>query len=161
MSKGTHVTGQTQGVSITKLLEEKLGSARDRFLLPPPVYETIAADVIEVDTDAGSLVLRFPMLERYLNPYGTMQGGMIAAAVDNTIGPLSLLVAPANVTRTLQLEYLKPAKGTLPYIDVKARLAEHHKRRLVFEAEVFDPDGNLLATSRSVNLVIAKAYSPK
>jgi len=35
-----------------------------------------------------------------------MQGGMIAAAVDNTIGPLSFLVAAPNVTRRLEMKYI-------------------------------------------------------
>lgn len=155
------MSGGKHPVSITELLEEKLGEGRSGFLLPPPVYETIAADVLEVDVENGSLVLRFPMLRRYLNPYGTMQGGMIAAAVDNTIGPLSLLVARANVTRSMELEYLKPVKGALPFIDVKARLAERRVRRLVFEAEVFDPEGALLATARCVNLVVSGLRAPE
>lgn len=141
--------------SVSELIEAQLGEAKDDFLLPPPVYETIAAEVVEVSREKQELLLRFPMLRRYLNPYGTMQGGMIAAAIDNTIGPLSMLVAEPNVTRSMELEYLRPVTGDLPHIDVRARLAERHKRRLVFTATVEDPAGRELATARAVHLVVA------
>ena len=140
--------------SVTQLLEEKLGDQRGRFLLPPPVYETISAEVLNVDVEEGWLLLRFPMLHRYLNPYGTMQGGMIAAAVDNAIGPLSMLLAEPNVTHTLELEFLKPVSGSLEYIDVRASLRERQKRRLVFSAEVLDPEQRLLAKATAIHLVV-------
>jgi len=143
------------GGSVSALIEARLGKAKDDFLLPPPVYETISAEVLEVDETQGRLLLRYPMLRRYLNPYGTMQGGMIAAAIDNTIGPLSMLVAPPNVTRTLELEYLKPVSGSLPFIDIEARIIERQKRRLVYSSRVFSPDGELLANARAVHLVVA------
>ena len=139
---------------ISELLEAKLGEGNADLLLPPPVYETIAAELLEADLEKGLLRLRFPMLRRYLNPYGTMQGGMIAAAVDNAVGPLSMLVAPANVTRSMQLEYLAPVSGSLAEIEVTARLVEKRKRRLVFAATVSDPEGKVLATARCINLVV-------
>jgi len=140
---------------VSALIEARLGKAKDDFLLPPPVYETISAEVLEVDEAGGRLLLRYPMLRRYLNPYGTMQGGMIAAAIDNTIGPLSMLVAPPNVTRTLELDYLKPAPGSLPYVDVEAVLVGRQKRRVIFEAKVYSPEGEVLTTARAVHLVVA------
>ena len=141
--------------TVTELIERRIGEKKQDFLLPPPVYETIGAEVLDVNEEEGWLSLRFPMLRRYLNPYGTMQGGMIAAAIDNTIGPLSMMVAPPNVTRTLELEYIKPASGDLEYIDVRASVAEQAKRRVVFSAEVFNPQGELLVRAEAVHLVVA------
>jgi acyl-coenzyme A thioesterase PaaI-like protein len=53
------------------------------------------------------------LLEKYRNPFGTMQGGMIATAVDNTIGPLRDVVAPPNVTRTLEMRYSHPVNSEM------------------------------------------------
>lgn len=146
--------------SVAELIGQHLGDRREAFLLPPPVYETISAEMLAVDVDAGWLRLRYPMLRRYLNPYGTMQGGLIAAAIDNTIGPLSMLVAEPNVTRTLELEYVHPASGDLPYIDICARFSGRQRRRLTFEAEVFDDQGTLLAKAHAVHLVIPGLSAP-
>ncbi|PLY11714.1 MAG: PaaI family thioesterase [Desulfuromonas sp.] len=151
---------ESVGASVSTLIEATLGEDKEKFLLPPPVYETISAEVVEVDAEQGVLWLRFPMLRRYLNPYGTMQGGMIAAAIDNTIGPLSMLVAPPNVTRSMELEYFKPVPGSLSHVLVCAKLTERHKRRLVFEASVQSPNGDELATARAVHLVVAGLAAP-
>jgi len=153
-------TEEKPGVSVSELIEATLGEDKGKFLLPPPVYETISAEVVEVDAEQGQLSLRFPMLRRYLNPYGTMQGGMIAAAIDNTIGPLSMLVAPPNVTRSMELEYFKPVLGSLPHIVIRAKLAERNKRRLVFEASVQSPGGDELASARAVHLIVSGLSAP-
>jgi hypothetical protein len=42
-----------------------------------------------------------------------MQGGMIATAVDNTIGPLRDVVAPPNVTRTLEMRNSHPVNSEM------------------------------------------------
>jgi acyl-coenzyme A thioesterase PaaI-like protein len=44
--------------------------------------------------EGESMTVRFPFDVRFTNPMGVMQGGMIAAAIDNALGPLSYLVAP-------------------------------------------------------------------
>jgi len=46
-------------------------------------------EVIDYDMEHETLTNRFPVLAEHLNPYGNIQGGIIAAAIDNTIGPLS------------------------------------------------------------------------
>ena len=68
-------------------------------MIPPPVFTSMQGEFVDFDLEEGILVTRFPVRQDYLNPYGAMQGGMVAAAVDNTLGPLSMLVAPPNVTR--------------------------------------------------------------
>ena len=42
-----------------------------------------------------------------------MQGGMIAAAVDNIVGRLSMLIAPPNFTRNLEMKYKKAINSDL------------------------------------------------
>ena len=111
-------------------------------------------EYLEFDLEIGSLIARFPILERYLNPYGTMQGGMIAAAVDNTLSPLSVALASPNVTRTLELKYSHPALPEMGYIIVHARLVERDGPRLAFQARVSSPDGKKLATCKATHWII-------
>ena len=94
------------------------------------------------------------MLEKYLNPYGAMQGGMVAAAIDDTLGPLSMLVAPPNLTRRLEIKYSRPVTADLGHIMVTGKLAEREGRYLTFRAEVRDQQGTLLARAKAVHYVI-------
>lgn len=136
------------------LLRQRLGDRLDECLIPPPVFHTMRGRFTAFDLGSGLLVARFPVLEGYRNPYGSMQGGMIAAAIDNTIGPLSMLVAPPNVTRRLQVTYSHPVTPDLEYITVEGRFIGREGRRLEFLARVRDPQGVLLTRARATHWVL-------
>ena len=85
-----------------------------------------------------------------------MQGGMIAAAVDNIVGPLSMLIAPPNFTRNLEMKYKKAINSDLGHIMVITKFVQRRKRFLYFEATVLDNLGNELATAKVVNWIIEK-----
>jgi acyl-coenzyme A thioesterase PaaI-like protein len=141
---------------IMEIVRDKLGDQQDRYLIPPPVFDAMEGEYLAFDLDAGSLTTRFPVLEAHLNPYGSMQGGMVAAAVDNTLGPLSMLVAPPNVTRRLQMKYSRPTTPDLEYITVKGKLLERKGRWLTFSADVRDPEGVLLARARADHWIVGE-----
>ena len=140
--------------TIFDLLHKNLGENLDNILLPPPVFKTMRGEFLKVDLAAGTLSTRFPVLGAFLNPYGSMQGGMVAAAVDNTIGPLSMLVAPPSVTRRLEMKYGRPVTMDLNYITVKAEFKERKGRQLEFSAKVVDDQGKLLARAHAVHYII-------
>jgi len=140
--------------SIMEILQARLGDRIDEFILPPPVFDFMHGELLEFDPDSSYLKVRFPVLEDYLNPYGVMQGGLVAAAADNTLGPLSMLVAPPNVTRTLNMKFSNPVTPELEFIIVKAKLQERDGRRLKFTAEVRSQGGQLLARARALHWII-------
>ena len=140
--------------AIMDILRDKLGDRMDEYAFPPPVFAAMEGKFIELDLDAGLLTAQFPVLESYLNPYGTMQGGMVAAAVDNTLGPLSVLVAPPNVTRQLKMTYSRPVTLDMATIVVAAKLLERKDRWLVFRAAVRSREGQRLARAKAVHWVI-------
>lgn len=140
--------------SIMEILHQKLGDKFGDFLLPPPVFDFMSGELIEFDQQAACLKIRFPILDAYLNPYGVMQGGLVAAAADNTLGPLSMLVAPPNVTRNLNMKFSRPVTPELEYIVVDARLKERDDRWLTFTAEIRDQAGQLLARAQALHWII-------
>ena len=139
---------------IIDLIEKRLGERAREYLIPPPVFETMGGEFLEFDSDAGCLKARFPVLEAQLNPYGSMQGGMVAAAIDNTLGPLSMLVAPPNVTRRLAVKYSRQATREMGAIVVKARFLERDGRWLRFQAEARDLDGRVVARTTALHWVL-------
>ncbi len=110
----------------------------------PPSFTVMQGEFLEFDPEARRMRVRFPVLENWLNPYGAMQGGFVAAAIDNVIGPLGVLLAPPNVTRTLELKYSRPITVEMGFFIVTARLVERADPWLVFKVEVHDLPGNRL-----------------
>ncbi len=137
-----------------EILEKKFGERLQDFVLPPPVFAAMRGELIDMDLQHGSMTARFPVQESYLNPYKAMQGGMIAAAVDNTLGPLSIAIAPPNVTRRLEMKYSKPVTIEMEFIHVRARLVERNDPQLIFEARVSSPYGQKLATCKAIHWII-------
>lgn len=140
--------------AIAEAIRERLGDRIEDYAIPPPVFRAMRGEFLAFDAQGGVLEARFPVLEAYLNPYGAMQGGMVAAAVDNTLGPLSMLVSPPNVTRRLQMKYSRQVTPDLEYVIVKARLLERKGRWLAFSAEVRDPEGVLLARAQARHWIV-------
>lgn len=136
------------------IMRDKFGERIQEYLFPPPVFIVMQGEFVELNLESGSLTTRFPILKDYLNPYGSMQGGMIAAAVDNTLGPLSVALAPPSVTRNLELKYSHPAYPEMGYIVVQARLVERKDPKLIFEARVSSPEGQKLATAKATHWMI-------
>jgi acyl-coenzyme A thioesterase PaaI-like protein len=140
---------------ILRLLRERHAGHLDPRNFPPPVFSAMQGEFLDYDPVQESLVVRFPVLENWLNPYGTMQGGMVAAAIDNTIGPLSALIAPANVTRHMEVKYSRSITTAIGSIVVVAQLIERKARWLTFYAEVNDLQGQRLAKAKAKHWILA------
>ena len=124
------------------------------FEIPPPVLNMMQGEFLDFNPDQSSLLAQFPVRMEYLNPYGSIQGGMVAAAIDNTLGPLSMLVAPPNVTRHIEIKYSLPITLDTKYILVRAKLVERKPPRLFFEAEVRDPQGQRMARCKAIHWIV-------
>ena len=140
--------------SVMEIVREMHEEVLGELLVPPPVFEAMRGEFVAHDLETGWLRTRFPVLEEQLNPYGTMQGGMVAAAIDNTLGPLSMMVAPPNYTRRLEVKYSRPATRERGPIEVEATFLGRDGRWLKFRAEVRDREGNLLARAAAMHWVV-------
>ena len=140
--------------NMKKVLKQKLGGRLEKFLIPPPVFFTLMGQFLEFNQASSSLSAKFPVLSGYLNPYGYLQGGIIAALIDNTTGPLSILVAPPNVTRSLEIKFSRPITKKIGYVIVLADLVERQGNKLLFKAVVRSPDGNKLASARAYHWIL-------
>ena len=138
------------------MLQDNLEGVEHHVQIPPPAFDDMEGEIVKFDQEDSLLTVRFPILQKYLNPFGNMQGGMIAAAVDNAVGPLSMLMAPPNFTRNLEMKYKKAINLGLGHITVIAKFVQRKKRFLYFEATVLDNLGDKLATAKAVNWIIEK-----
>lgn len=83
----------------------------------PPAAELLGWELRAVDPEAGTIEVGFTATDRFLNPAGAVQGGLLAAMLDDTLGPaLVARLEPGEAATTvdLQVQYLRPARpGTL------------------------------------------------
>ena len=108
-----------------------------------------------IDPDAGTIEIGFAADERFLNPAGTVQGGIIAAMLDDTQGPALFghthgeIYAP---TIDCHISYLKAARpGSFV---AKGRVVNIGKTIAFTEAELFDEHGDLVARGSFTNRVM-------
>lgn len=145
---------ETINQMIYAAFQARLGARLGEFQVPPPSFTRMAGEFVALDLEAGRLAARFPVRESYQNAYGSMQGGFLAAAVDNVLGPLSMLLAPPNLTRHLELTYSYPVTLETGWIRVEARLIERAGQRLHLRADVLDPAGRRLARAKATHWIL-------
>ncbi len=80
---------------------------------PPPAAVLLGWELEAVDPDAGTIELSFTAKEEFLNPAGQVQGGFLAAMLDDTLGPA--LVATLSdgewaPTISLNVQFVRAAK---------------------------------------------------
>jgi uncharacterized protein (TIGR00369 family) len=119
-----------------------------RARLPPPCLLDMQAEPVEYIADER-LVMRFPVLERYQNPFGYMQGGFVLAALDNTIGPFSFLIAPPSVTGQITIQFLRPVTPDQTHLTCVATVMERSRKTLYLTGRALLADGKVAALAQA------------
>lgn len=141
-------------IDVRELYQKMQVGSEAVLVLPPPSFTIMQSEIIEYNEGEQSLIVKIPVLADWLNPYQTMQGGFINAAIDNAVGPLSLLVAPVNMTRSMETKFLKSIPLDAGYIYIHASLDERRKKRLTFDVTVEDEKGGVFSQSKVVNFIL-------
>ena len=117
----------------------------DRFD-PPPSAKLLGWTLRAIDPTAGTIEIGFAADERFLNPAGAVQGGILAAMLDDTQGPALFgsthgeCYAP---TIDFTVSFVKPARPG-NFVG-KGRVINLGKTIALTEAELFDESGELVA----------------
>jgi uncharacterized protein (TIGR00369 family) len=126
-------------------------SVFDRYPVPP-ASQLLGWTLRDVDVAAGTIEIGFTVDSRFINPAGTVQGGFLAAMLDDTQGPALFAMTDGAVyapTIDFTISFLKPAR---PGAFVgKGRVVNAGKTIVFTEAELFDADGNLVARGTFTN----------
>ena len=119
-----------------------------RAKLPPPCLLDMQAEPVEY-VEGERLVMRFPVLERYRNPFGYMQGGFVLAAIDNTLGPFQFLIAPPSVTQQVTLNYVRPVTAQETHLTCVASVLERSRKTLYLTGHALLGDGKVAAIAQA------------
>ncbi|MEC4614015.1 PaaI family thioesterase [Tsukamurella tyrosinosolvens] len=121
---------------------------------PSPAAELLAWTFRAVDPDAGTLEVGFALDERFTNPVGSIQGGFVAAMLDDTLGPALVATLEPNQfapTVSLTLQYLAPA---LPGEFVGYGRVVKKGREIAFlEGYLVDAKGTTVATAAATSVI--------
>ncbi|MGH2805854.1 MAG: PaaI family thioesterase [Actinomycetota bacterium] len=112
-----------------------------------PANEAFGFEVVPTDTPADGISFRWKVPERFVNSAGNLQGGVLAAFIDATLGATCAAHLPKEMYPALaemKVSFLRPVRaGTT--VTCTGRVLKPGKTLLFVEAEVTDEDGTLLA----------------
>lgn len=124
----------------------------------PPAAALLGWTLISIDPEKGEIRVAFEAKPEFLNPAGTVQGGILCAMLDDTMGPAAMAHLGGNrLAQTLELKtsFYRPAR--LGRIVGFGRVA-HRGRELIFlEGTLADADGKPIAAATATARIIAAA----
>lgn len=122
----------------------------------PPAAATLGWTLLDADTDAGTIEVAFTASDDFANPMGNVQGGFLAAMLDDTLGPaLVATLGPGQFAVTLEFKvsFLRPARaGRL----VGRGAVVHRGGSIAFlEGSLADDEGATVATATATARIIS------
>jgi uncharacterized protein (TIGR00369 family) len=117
----------------------------DRFP-SPPCATLLGLDILEADREDGRVKIAFTAKPEFCNASGNVQGGFLAAMLDDCMGPAVLIATNARSfpsTIDLNVHFMAPAKPG--QLIVKGRVVKIGKTIGFVEAELEDATGGLIA----------------
>ena len=125
----------------------------DGKLPPPPCAKTLGTEFIQVDGERGIVEAKFEAKPEFLNPAGTVQGGFLAAMLDDTMGPALIATLDAGEyapTVNLNVQFHRPAKaGSLRSV---GRVVMRGKEICQLSGELFQND-KIVATATATAVI--------
>jgi uncharacterized protein (TIGR00369 family) len=121
---------------------------------PPPAAELLGWELLAVDPDEGTIEVAFTATEQFVNPVGVIQGGFLAAMLDDTLGPaLVATLDPGEFapTTNLDVQFLRPARpGRLVG---RGRIVRRASGVGFLAGELVDDAGEVVATATATAVI--------
>ncbi|WP_224199606.1 MULTISPECIES: PaaI family thioesterase [Pacificimonas] len=111
-----------------------------------PTAQLLNMQVVEVDQDAGTIRMSFDIGEDLSNPNGTVQGGIIAAMLDDAAAYAAIVFSKRKIfvpTLEMKVSFFSGAKAGRLYAE--GRCVKFGKTIAYMEADLVDEAGKLLA----------------
>jgi len=114
----------------------------------PPSAVLLGWELVSIDPDAGTIEVAYTATEQFLNPAGAIQGGFVAAMLDDAMGPaLVATLGPGQFAPTtdLHVQFLRPAKPGR-FIG-RGRVVRRGRDVAFLAGELADESGELVAVA--------------
>lgn len=113
----------------------------------PPTAELLGQELLEVDSAAGRVRMRFQPRAECCNPMGNVQGGIVVAMLDDAAAFAAIVKSGERIaipTIELKASFFAPARAGVP-LYAEGRCIKLGKRIAFMEADLTDEAGTLLA----------------
>ena len=131
-----------------------IATAFDRFTAPPS-SQLLGWHLLDARPEEGWIRIGFDGKRDFCNPAGFVQGGILSAMLDDTMGPAVFVMTDGKLftaTITMTVNFLAPAKPGK--IVGEAKVTQLGKTIAFVEGRLMSEDGTVLATaSTSARLV--------
>jgi uncharacterized protein (TIGR00369 family) len=124
-----------------------IATALDR-LTAPPSSKLLGWHLLDARADEGWVRIGFDGKPAFCNPSGFIQGGILSAMLDDTMGPAVFVMTDGKLytaTITMTVNFLAPAKPG-PIIG-EANVTQLGKTVAFVEGRLLAEDGSMLATA--------------
>jgi uncharacterized protein (TIGR00369 family) len=122
---------------------------------PPPAATTLGFKLLDIDPDQGTIRVQFDAKLEFTNPIGNVQGGFLAAMLDDTLGPALVATLPKDQfapTIELKVNFIRPAKpGRLIG---SARIVARGGTIAFLAGELTTEAGELIATATATARIV-------
>jgi uncharacterized protein (TIGR00369 family) len=123
----------------------------------PAAAATLGWELVSVSPDEGTIEVAFTATEAFLNPAGFIQGGFLAAMLDDTLGPALVAgLEPGDFAPTtdLHVQFVRPARpGRLTG---RGRVVRRGRDVGFLAGELLDADGTIVAVATATVQIRAK-----
>jgi uncharacterized protein (TIGR00369 family) len=128
----------------------------------PAAAVTLGWRLLSVSPEEGTIEVAFTASEAFLNPAGVIQGGFLAAMLDDTLGPALVAgLSPGDFAPTtdLHVQFLRPARpGRLTG---RGRVLRRGRDVAFLAGELLDEDGAVVAVASSTVQIRARMLSER
>lgn len=127
------------------LNDDELKARMNRFV--PPTAAILGQEILEIDSEAGWVKMKFQPIDACRNPMGNVQGGIVVAMLDDAAAFAAIIKSGKRIgipTIELKTSFFAPAKAGVPLF-ATGRCLRLGKRIAFMEADLFDEAGTLLA----------------
>jgi uncharacterized protein (TIGR00369 family) len=127
------------------LNDDDLKARMNRFV--PPTAAILGQEILEIDSAAGRVKMKFQPIEACRTPMGNVQGGIVVAMLDDAAAFAAIIKSGKRIgipTIELKTSFFAPAKAGVP-LYAEGRCLKLGKRIAFMEADLFDEEGTLLA----------------
>jgi uncharacterized protein (TIGR00369 family) len=121
----------------------------------PPAAVLLGWRLIDVNLEEKRIKVGFDGKPEFLNPVGNIHGGILAAMLDDTMGPLVVAVTNLELfpaTINLNVSFIRPVRPGP--ICATAVITNMGKQLVFLEAQLFDADGALCARAVASSVLV-------
>jgi uncharacterized protein (TIGR00369 family) len=124
---------------------------------PPAAAQTLGFRMLDIDPERGTIRVQFQAKREFLNPMGVVQGGFLAAMLDDTLGPaLVCTLAEDQFAPTIELKvsFIRPAQPGV--LIGEGRIVSRGGSIAFLAGELRDEQGELIATASATARIVSK-----